>query len=104
MEKFNRNQIELLEELSDKYNVFVIIDNSGIFNIEVYISNSYRTATETNPYLSIGNYRKITNIIEQNSVYINNTNILNTILTAIDNLNVVNKEKLFSTHFQWIKF
>ena len=104
MPKFNSSQLSLLDELSELYPLFCIIDNSGTFEPEIYVCNEHVTATAMSPFLSFRRWIRITQIIEANSLYVNNQNSLTTVVTQIDNLKIVNKERKFDNSFTWIKF
>jgi hypothetical protein len=100
---FNSNQIDLLDALSAEYQLVLVIDETNTLKPEIYHVSEYRDSTANNLFFSINGYKRITNIVEANSVYVNNTNALRTIVTQIDNLPINNRERKFSNHFKWIK-
>ena len=100
----NNNQVNLLTALSELYIVLMVFDPSNILKPEIFVTTSYITKTDSNPFLSIKNYKVISSIVESNSVYINNRDTLGTIITQIDNMQFINVERKFSEQFMWIKF
>jgi len=104
MAKFNNSQLVLLDELSGLYNLFCIIDTSGTFEPEIYISGEFVTPTLTNPYLSLRVWIRITLLINESSLFVNSNNSLSTIKDQIDILKVTNKERKFDNTFKWLKF
>lgn len=103
---FNRAQTELLEELAKNYaNILIIIDPTGNLRTEVYVASEFRTVEKDTYYCSIRGFKQITDIIDQNSTYVNSVDSVLTVTTAIDHLTqaVSSKERKFSDRFIWIK-
>lgn len=106
MEGFNDNQIILLEELAEEYNILVVTDRLGTFKPEVYSVGGYNWATDRNPYLSFDGWKKITGIIADHSIYSNNPNTFKTIITQIETgMAATSRLREFSaSQFSWMKF
>ncbi len=108
MEKFdfNKAQTELLDELAKSFaNVVIVIDPTRTIRPEVYVAAEFRHEDKESMYNSLRGFRKITDIIAQNSTYINSQDALGVVTTAINGINPSssNKECIFSNKFIWIK-
>lgn len=102
----NGKQISLLERLSNEgYNIFLIIDKNGYYPNDIYIVQDFREAILPGiPFHSVRNYKKITNIIDKNSMYVHSINSLKVIITEIESIDVINREiKFDGNNFYWVK-
>ena len=104
MEKFNQQQNELLEELSKAYtNVLIMIDPTNTMFVEVYIVTEFREATHDNKFHSIRGWKKINHVLSDNSTFTNSKDIMGAIVTRIDDIPNISKERRFSEYFIWKK-
>jgi hypothetical protein len=104
MAVFNKNQVDLIDALSELYTVILISDSNSILDPEFYVVGEYRTPTNDNKFLTIRNFKRITDIVKSNSLFINDPNSLGVIVTQIDNMSQANRERVFCDNFNWIKF
>ncbi len=105
MEKqINKAQSELLDALSAHYNIIAVIDPSDSLRPEFYESQEIRYPTRDVPHVSLAGYRKITDVIDGNSTYVNSPGALEIIITKIDSMAVVRKERIYSIGFNYVKF
>lgn len=106
MTKFNKNQLNLLEELGKERHVYIIFDKYGNIEPQVFICREFREATQPNiPFHSLSGYINIDNIISQNSSYVHTDNSLNIVLTTVDGVTPTTKQKKFDGNgFYWLKF
>ena len=103
--KFNNQQLELLDELSKtNTNVVAIVDPNGVFRPEIYVVTEIRYPTKDVFNVSISGYKKITDIIAENSTYVHSVRSIDVIVQKIDAMLPVAKERIFSNYFYYIKF
>jgi superfamily I DNA/RNA helicase len=99
---FNKHQVDLLNALANEYNnIFVV---SGDDEVDVLIVLEYRTATQSNNYLTIKGFKSIMDVIKANSVYVNDKSSLKTVTTQIDSLPTINRERIYSDKYMWMKY
>jgi hypothetical protein len=105
MEKiFTKAQFILLEALSEKYsNIIVVIDPTGNLRTEVYETVEFREETTVTLFNSLHTYKRITEVIDQNSTYSNSIDALGTVTTKIDSMKPIMKERKYSNQFIWLK-
>ena len=111
MEKLslNSSQFELLHQLAQQYsNIVLIYDPDGHFGFNIYECNEFDSCN----YPSSGkhehiifNYRDITKLIGDNTIYTHNEQALKTVMTQIElTSQTLNKQRKFHRDFRWIKF
>lgn len=101
---FNKDQFVLLEALSEKYsNIIIVIDTTDNLRTEVYEAAEFRYSESGTLFHSINGYRRITDVIDQNSTYSNSPDALGTVTTKINSMIPILKERKYSNKFIWLK-
>ncbi len=104
MEKLSNSQINLLEELSKLHTVLVVSDKLNVFPVQIFVVLDYRPPTTDNLFLSISNFKRITDVVDENSTYTNTQNILKSITTKIEFMeSTVQERKFDKNQFTWVK-
>lgn len=106
MEKLNKEQQQLLNELSDEYsNVIVIYEpNNNVLSPQVFICAEFNRPTTNSPYYSLHGYKNITDIVDDNSMYTNLNNQVKTVITKIETIEAKMSTREFHKDFRYIKF
>ena len=102
--KLSKQQLILLEELSRDYDIYIIIDRCNIIDSEIYVCNEFREATNNTKFHSLRVFKRITDIVDRNSSYVNSNNSLKIITDKIDDMVSKISERKYSKEFYWIKF
>lgn len=101
---FNKAQFILLEALSEKYsNIIIVIDPTDNLKVEVYEAAEFRYSESGTLFNSINGYRRITEVIDQKSTYVNSPDALGTVTTKINSMIPTLKERKYSNKFIWLK-
>ena len=106
MKRFNKHQIELLEQLASNLpNLVVVTDILGTFEVEVYVGVEFRAPDNISDFSSITGYKKITHLVDDNSSYVATNHSVKVIEDKIEDIKTVHKTRNFpSNHFGVYKF